>query len=130
MLHSAASCRALVRSAALLGAIFLAGFCASGARVVIPGLSGDMRGVAPLAPHVRGPNRWRGRARANASRPSGSPNVAVTHLRRVVRWVYGFPTLPAVPALVARAPGVGAKVRRLLFKARGGHGRNGPGAGT
>jgi len=132
MLAGTASHRHLVRVAAFTGALLLATFAASGARVAIPGLREATRGLAAAGATARLPVRWRGRFKAAAGSSSGTSRVARVLRALSTRWVYAFPTLPSLPFRPGRPHGAWAGsgvLRRNRWASLGGHGRNGPGAG-
>lgn len=130
MLTRTARNPALVRTAALLGAVLLAMNMGSAIRKVMPlHVRDTMRALAPSTPGTR-PPRWRGRMGA----PGGSAGAALAPKlsRRWVRvlWTWPFPLLPRVVALVGRPHGADAASgiqRRKKWAGIGGHGRHGAG---
>lgn len=116
-------------------AVFLlVGLTASGARHVIPGLRADTR--SPLMRTTRQSKGWRQRFQAAGAKVrSGGAGAQgkIVKVARAVSRAFSFPRLVATPALVGQVHGADAfgtsLPKRLRWKALGGHGRNGPGAG-
>jgi len=127
MLAGTASHHRFVRAAALTGAAFLALTAASAERQFVPGLR-EAAGVVPVV--QKGPNRWRGRARASEDRPGGGTKAVRRLVRIITRWLYCPPHFPLSLALTGRPFGVDAGSgceRRARWASLGGHGRNGAG---